>query len=356
MITRRDLLSAALPGAVLFTTPRLLGALGRMRTLPELHVRKTPGCSCCDAWADHLRSHGLTVTVEGDPDLASFKDEMGIPEDLRSCHTAVADDYTIEGHVPAEDVLRLFEERPEISGIAVPDMPTGSPGMDMTDAQPDAYQVVAWRRDGRRTIWSDHPGAEGRPSGPDSQGATARAGMSAEVDLAARALALTPGMVVAEIGAGSGRFALQLAEFVRPGGRVYVNDLGRRQIQAIEQRIANAGVDDVIAVQGAVDDTNLPAGEMDALTMRMVYHMMTDPEPMDRSFFRALKPGGTMLVIEGYPKNGPNARGVPANRSGMGIDPQIAIDEITGAGFEFVKTIDPWPSIGYAMVFRKPTR
>lgn len=177
-----------------------------------------------------------------------------------------------------------------------------------------------------------------------------------EVELIAEALALEPGMVLAEVGAGNGRFSVRLADYVGPAGRVYANELGDRRIRGIEQMIAQSGVENVIAVEGAVDDTNLPEGEIDALTMRMVYHMMTDPEPMNRSFFRALKPGGTMLIIDGYPKNGRNAPGVPANRSGMGIDPDITIDEVTSAGFEFVRLIEQWPNVGYALVFRKPAR
>lgn len=185
-------------------------------------------------------------------------------------------------------------------------------------------------------------------------GAVVEGGAKDEVELACDLLELRPGMVVAEVGAGSGSFALQLAEHVRPGGHVYVNELGDPSVSAIKRRIAAAGVDDVEAVKGDVDDTNLPEGQIDALMMRRVYHMMTDPGSMNRSFFRALKPGGRMLIIEGYPQNGRNAPGVPANRSGMGIDSRIAIDEVEAVGFELVRVVDPWPNVGYAMLFRKP--
>jgi SAM-dependent methyltransferase len=177
-----------------------------------------------------------------------------------------------------------------------------------------------------------------------------------EVDLVAEVLDLQPGMVFAEIGAGNGRFSVRLADYVGPEGRVYANELGERRIRGIERMIEQAGTENVVAVAGEVDDTNLPEGEIDALMMRMVYHMMTDPEPMNRSFFRALKPSGTMLIIDGYPKSGPDAPGVPENRSGMGIDPDITIEEVTSAGFEYVRLIERWPNVGYALVFRKPAR
>ena len=111
----------------------------------------------------------------------------------------------------------------------------------------------------------------------------------------------------------------------------------------------------LIAVQGAVDDINLPDDCCDAMMMRMVYHMLTDPEPMARSFYRALKPGGVLAILEGDPEPGDdNARGVPANRAGMGIDLRIVVDELAVAGFELDREIPDWTGADYALVFRKP--
>lgn len=58
-----------------------------------------------------------------------LKESVGIPPDLASCHTALIDGYVVEGHVPADAIRRLLDERPEIDGIALPGMPAGSPGM-----------------------------------------------------------------------------------------------------------------------------------------------------------------------------------------------------------------------------------
>ena len=77
----------------------------------------------------HLRSHGATVDVSDDPDRASFRSARGIPESAASCHTAVVDAYTIEGHVPAEALVRLLKDRPAAVGLALPGMPADSPGM-----------------------------------------------------------------------------------------------------------------------------------------------------------------------------------------------------------------------------------
>ena len=85
-----------------------------------------------------------------------IKDRLGVPRELRSCHTMVVEGYVIEGHVPAEDVARLLAERPEgVTGIAVPGMPVGSPGMEMGErVQP--YQVIAFGEAGQ-SVFASHP-------------------------------------------------------------------------------------------------------------------------------------------------------------------------------------------------------
>ena len=84
---------------------------------------------------------GLPLSVENVSDVEPFKREQGIPASMASCHTAVIDGYVIEGHVPAAQVQRLLDERPDIRGLAVPGMPEGSPGME--GPNPEAYTVYA---------------------------------------------------------------------------------------------------------------------------------------------------------------------------------------------------------------------
>lgn len=176
-----------------------------------------------------------------------------------------------------------------------------------------------------------------------------------EIERTIEVLDLQEGDVVAEIGAGDGRFSLRFAEVVGDDGRVYANELDDDDVERIGRRAAEAGLDNLVGVQGAVDDTNLPEACCDAMMMRMVYHMLTDPEPMARSFYRALEPGGVLVILDGDPEPGQdNARGVPDNRAGMGIDPQIVIDELTAVGFELDRHIPDWTGADYALVFRKP--
>lgn len=117
-------------------------------------VWKTPWCGCCGKWVAHMRSAGFKVQVKEVEGLAKIKRLAGIPERLRSCHTASVGGYKIEGHVPAGDVKRLLETRPKVDGLAVPGMPSGSPGME--NGEHDPYDVVAFTRDGKTEVFSSY--------------------------------------------------------------------------------------------------------------------------------------------------------------------------------------------------------
>jgi hypothetical protein len=105
-----------------------------------------------------MEKAGFSVRVTETKDLAQIKHAVGVPEALRSCHTAVIDGYFIEGHVPATDIIRLLRERPVASGLTVPDMPAGSPGMEMPGVKPDAFDTLLVLRTGVPQIWARHGG------------------------------------------------------------------------------------------------------------------------------------------------------------------------------------------------------
>ncbi len=102
----------------------------------------------------HLQESGFDVTVHETPDLESVKAEHGIGEEFAACHTALVDGYVVEGHVPAEDIKRMLEERPDVIGLVVPGMPIGSPGMEGPNPQP--YDVLAFDGDGSVTHFASH--------------------------------------------------------------------------------------------------------------------------------------------------------------------------------------------------------
>jgi hypothetical protein len=115
-------------------------------------VYKSPTCGCCSKWVEHVQQAGFQVEVHDTANVAPIKNEHGLPQHLASCHTAIVDGYVIEGHVPADVIRRLLAERPQVAGIAVPGMPTGSPGMEMGDRK-DPYDVIAFARDGKLSVY-----------------------------------------------------------------------------------------------------------------------------------------------------------------------------------------------------------
>jgi hypothetical protein len=100
-----------------------------------------------------MREHGFKVTVVDMNDVSPVKRQHKVPETLWSCHTAVVDGYVIEGHVPAPDIERLLREHPNVAGLAVPGMVTGSPGMENGRAQ--AYDVVSFG-DAKTQVYAHH--------------------------------------------------------------------------------------------------------------------------------------------------------------------------------------------------------
>ncbi len=105
-------------------------------------------------WVAHLEEHGFKVKATNVSNISGIKSTVGLPRELYSCHTALVDGYVVEGHVPAEDIRRLLSERPDVSGIAVPGMPIGSPGMEGPNAKP--YDVISFDDDGTFTRFSTH--------------------------------------------------------------------------------------------------------------------------------------------------------------------------------------------------------
>jgi hypothetical protein len=134
------------------------GALARADA-QVIHVRKSATCDCCEKWVDHLRQSGFDVTTENMAAgaLMRFKLDHGLTPELMSCHTARVAGYTIEGHVPAREITRLLQDRPEAIGLTVPDMPIGSPGMESGDRR-DPYDVLLVKKDGGTTVYASYAG------------------------------------------------------------------------------------------------------------------------------------------------------------------------------------------------------
>jgi len=113
-------------------------------------VYKSPACDCCNKWIKHLKSNSFTVRAINEINMGKIKMDKGVPEKFKSCHTAVINGYIIEGHVPANDIRKLLNEKRNIAGLSVPQMPMGSPGME--GSRKDPYKVYEFDRAGNYKV------------------------------------------------------------------------------------------------------------------------------------------------------------------------------------------------------------
>jgi hypothetical protein len=144
---------------VLLALAASLGAADARRVfagtaLPAMAAYRNPGCGCCGNWAKLMKQAGFNITMLDDADLQARRTALGVPPSLAGCHLAQIESYIIEGHVPVEDILKLLRERPAARGLAVPGMPSGSPGMEGGEAE--KYDVLIFSADGGSKIYSSH--------------------------------------------------------------------------------------------------------------------------------------------------------------------------------------------------------
>lgn len=168
------------------------------------------------------------------------------------------------------------------------------------------------------------------------------------------ALGLGPGMTVADNGAGGGTLSIMAARAVGPGGHVFSTEIDAKRLEALRKK----AVANMMVLTAGEDVSNLPGNCCDAIFMRSVYHHFTNPSSMDQSFYRALRSGGRIAIADFPPKRllsliAP-VKGVPANRQGHGVPPEVVKAEMTAAGFEFIERVPDWPEGRYCLVFRKP--
>jgi len=127
--------------------------------LPKMTVTRDPSCGCCGGWVAHAKAAGFPVDVVELADVLPLKAQLGVPENLTSCHTTQVGGYVVEGHVPAEAIKRLLAERPNVTGIAVAGMPLGSPGMEVAGEPAQTYDVVIFSS-GRQNVFVRYRGLQ----------------------------------------------------------------------------------------------------------------------------------------------------------------------------------------------------
>ena len=152
------LISSGMLFANTINVHRISAATQENIDIPKVFSYRSASCGCCKKWINHLRDNGLEVVDNIVEEVSVIKNQYQIPDNLRSCHSAQISNYTIEGHVPIESINKLFREKPNINGIAVPGMPLGSPGMEIHSHDSHShdyenYKVVSFSKTGKTIIF-----------------------------------------------------------------------------------------------------------------------------------------------------------------------------------------------------------
>jgi hypothetical protein len=125
----------------------------------DIVVHRSPTCTCCGKWVKHLEENNFNVEDIVSNDVQSVKDKYGVTREMASCHTAIVDGYVVEGHVPADDIKKLLKTKPKVTGIAVPGMVNGSPGMEM-GATKDPYKVMSFDHENHAKVFNSYEGTQ----------------------------------------------------------------------------------------------------------------------------------------------------------------------------------------------------
>ena len=177
---------------------------------------------------------------------------------------------------------------------------------------------------------------------------------SEEIQRLASLMEWKAGTVVADIGAGDGRYSFAAAERVGAAGKVYATEIDTKKLKELRAEVKNRKLQNVVVVDSKEADTNLPTGCCDAIFLRRVYHHLSKPAEFDANLVRSLKPGGRLAIIDFPPRSGLDpVEGVPSNRGGHGIPQKIMIEELTAAGLQMEKAVNDWPEGDYCVLFLK---
>jgi len=167
-------------------------------------------------------------------------------------------------------------------------------------------------------------------------------------DLLVAALPVEEDDAVADIGAGTGYFSFRVAERV-PAGVVYAVDIQQEMLDEIERRKLDRGVDNIETLLGSVEDPGLGEESADLIIVVDSYHEFSHPREMGKAMYKALRPGGHLIVVEERAEDSSRYSGALHQMS-----EDQARKEITAVGFRWVRNESFLPQQHF-LVFQKPT-
>ena len=158
--------------------------------------------------------------------------------------------------------------------------------------------------------------------------------------------------------AGNGRFTIPLARHIAPDGYIYATELDLDRLQDLQRAVTRAELENVTILEADPAHTGLPPHCCDGVLLRTVYHHLTEPASIAADLFAAVRPRGRLVVID-FPPHGllslfARVDGVPDDRGGHGIPPEVVAKELTHAGFRLERQIDDWRGRNYCLVFTRP--
>src|SRR5947209_10165842 len=184
--------------------------------------------------------------------------------------------------------------------------------------------------------------------------AKARGNAADEIKRLAALMEWKPGTIVADIGAGDGKYTFAAVERVGAGGKVYATEIDTKKLEELKSEVARRKLHNVVVEESKEADTALPTACCDAVFLRRVYHHLTKPAEFDANLVRSLKPGGRLAIIDFPARSGLEpVEGVPSNRGGHGIPHKVVVEELSAAGLQVEKIVKDWPEGDYCVLFVK---
>ena len=166
-------------------------------------------------------------------------------------------------------------------------------------------------------------------------------------------LNLTEGMIVADVGAGNGKFSVKMAGIVGPEGHVYANEISENRLREIESLIKRQGIENITTIHGEEEDAVLPA-KVDFMVLKYVYHHLDKPDNFMTNLLKYLNPGGQLAVVAVDINHVSREQANKERRDACISDPEETKKAIEKSGFEFVKREDVKTSeeVEYILFFK----
>jgi ubiquinone/menaquinone biosynthesis C-methylase UbiE len=174
-------------------------------------------------------------------------------------------------------------------------------------------------------------------------------GWTAEPARLANLLRVRGGSVVADIGAGDGALAVEMARLVGARGVVYATELSAERRGAVTRRVSQAGTPQVRVVEAVGDATRLPPECCDAVYMRAVFHHIDDPNVYAREVRNAVRPGGRVAIIDFSPGT------LWFHGREHGVTRETVTQVFEQAGLSLIRHIDDWGGGTYLLLFERPS-